>query len=210
MRTRRLLTVLALVATTVPLWVEPAGATISTTRTPSRTTTTTTRVSAVCSVTPPFTEPRTQDYTIVVTVPKRVSPGGAAAIHVTVDYPVSPSATAGAVSVAAHQSDMTAQQFIAVGGGSPNIDGSASFPATAPVGTDIVWEVQYFGQTAIFGASSVSEVCRPTTAVTVPNTRIDRRILARFPALARLAERACHDPQSHFRAFGFLCALRAG
>jgi hypothetical protein len=104
----------------------------------------------------------------------------------------------------------TAQQFIAVGAGSPNIDGSASFPVTGPVGSEIVWEVQYFGQTVVFGGSSVSEVCRPTTPVTVPNTRIERSFLSRFPALARLAEHICNNPRSHFRAFAFLCALRAG
>jgi hypothetical protein len=212
MRARRLLTALALVVTTVPLWVEPAGATISTTRTPTltTTTTTTTQVTAVCSVTPPFSEPRTQDYTIVVTVPKRVSPGGTAAIHATVDYPVQPSVTAGAVSVVAHQGDKTAQQFIAVGAGSANIDGSASFPVTGPAGSDIVWEIQYFGQAAQFGGTSVSEVCRPTTPVTVSNSRIERSFRSRFPALARLAEQICNNPRSHFRAFAFLCALRAG
>jgi hypothetical protein len=167
-------------------------------------------VTAVCSISPPFSEPRTQDYTIVVTVPKRVSPGGTADIHVTVDYPVQPSVDAGAVSVVAHQSDNTAQRFIAVGAGSPNIDGSVSFPVTGPAGSDIVWEVQYFGQTVNLGGSAVSEVCRPTTPVTTPNTRIERSFLSRFPALARLAERICNTPRSHWRAFAFLCALRAG
>ena len=212
MRTRRLLTVLAVVVAAVPLWVEPAGATISTTRTPPLlpTTTTTTRVTAVCSVTPPFSEPRTQDYTIVVTVPKRVPPRGTADIHVTVDYPVGPSVTAGAVSVVAHQGENTAQQFIAVAAGSPNIDGAASFPVTGPSGSAIVWEIQYFGQAAQFGGTSVSEVCRPTTPVTVPNTRIERSFLSRFPALARLVDHICRNPRSHFHTFAFLCALRAG
>src|SRR3954469_5985699 len=84
----------------------PAGAT-SRPAPPSPTVTTTTRVAAICTVQPPISPPRTQEYTVTVTVPRRVAPGSQAEIGVTVDYPVVATATAGAISVRVQQTGDT-------------------------------------------------------------------------------------------------------
>jgi hypothetical protein len=171
----------------------PAGA-ASRPAPPSATVTTTTRVVATCTVSPPFAPPRTQEYTVTVTVPRRVAPGSQAEIGVTVDYPVVVTATAGAISVRAQQTgDTGAQQFIVVPPGSPRLEGTATFPVTGSAGSDIVWTVEYWGQVVFFGGSSASETCRPTTPVSVPATRIESGTKLP-PALRHLLEHVCAKP----------------
>jgi hypothetical protein len=162
---------------------------------PAATVTTTTHVTATCTLQPPFEPPRTQDYTVTVTVPRRVAPGSQAAIGVVVDYPVATSGTStvGAVSVTAHQGDSTTQQFIAVPAGSPRIEGTATFPVIRDGGTEIEWTVEYWGQAAFLGGSSVSETCRPSTPIAVPATRIESGP-GPLAALRQLLAHVCSKP----------------
>ncbi|MGZ4736500.1 MAG: hypothetical protein ACXV8R_12895 [Acidimicrobiia bacterium] len=156
-------------AVAIPLFTAPAGAsTIGT----AATTTTTAAVTATCSQTPSPTPPSDRGFTVVVTVPTQVQEGATADIHASVSFEVAPQATAGAISVTTHQSGTDAQQLIGVGGGSPNIEGTAPFPVTGAAGTEIAWTIDFFGETLISGGSSVSLICRPTAPIVIPATKI--------------------------------------
>jgi hypothetical protein len=177
MRIARVLAATALVLG-VGIVADPAGAApASTSRAlpaPNRVTTTT-HVVATCTPQPPFEPPRTQEYTVRVTVPRHVAPGGQATIGVTVDYPVSAQSTAGSISVRAQQpGDTGIQQFIFVAPGSARLEGTATFPVTAPAGSQIQWTVESWGQGVVFDGHAAGETCRPNTPISVPATRIQR------------------------------------
>lgn len=203
MRIARVLAATALLLGT-GLVAAPAGASARSAPS-SATLTTTTRVVATCDATPPLSPPRTQEYTVTVTVPRRVAPGSQAEIGVTVDYPVVAQATAGAVSVTASQSDGRAQQFIFVPPGSPRLEGTATFPVTGVAGSEIQWTVESWGQGVILGGSSASETCRPNAPIPVPATRIDRGS-GPVQALRHLLDHLCAKP-SPPRPLAVLCRL---
>jgi hypothetical protein len=175
MRVAKLTTVLLALAVAVGAPAAPGFAVTSSGGDSPPTTTQSARVTAQCVVSPAVLNPRFQDYTVVVTVPTRVAPGTNAEIHVSVDYPVQPTADAGAISVVAHQGDAATQQFIVSPPGSPTIDGTASFPVTGAAGSTIEWEIVLWGSEGTFGATQVSDICSPTTPIDVPSTRIGAR-----------------------------------
>jgi hypothetical protein len=190
MRIARVLAATALLLGTGIVATPAAGATTRVAP-PSATVTTTTRVVATCTPQPPFEPPRTQEYTVRVTVPRRVAPGSQATIGVAVDYPVSAQSTAGTISVRARQSgDTGLQQFIVVAPGSSRLEGTATFPVTGAVGSDIAWTVESWGQGIVFDGHAAGETCRPNTPITVPATRIQRESPF-LHALRQLLEHVC-------------------
>jgi hypothetical protein len=171
------------------------------------TVTTTTKVVAVCQVTPPLDPPRTQEYTVTVTAPRRVAPGSQATIEVSVDYPIPAHAQFGDISVRAQQTgDTGVQQFIYdPSPGAPRVEGTATFPVTGPAGSEIAWTVDSWAQGAFFGGSAAGEICTPTTPISVPATRIGSGF-ALPPALRHLLEHVCAKP-SLPRPLAVLCRL---
>jgi hypothetical protein len=189
----------------VGLVADPAGAG-SSSAPPSATVTTTTRVVATCTSQPPFEAPRTEEYTVTVTVPRRVEPGSQAGIHVTVDYPVDPQSTAGSILVGEQQTDSTQKQFIFVAPGSPRLDGAATFPVTGAAGSEIAWTVEQWAQGTLFDGHSAGEICKPNTPIPVPATRIAEAGSGPLQALRHLLAHVCAKP-SIPRPLAVLCRL---
>jgi hypothetical protein len=108
----------------------------------------------------------------MVTTPRKVSRGTAAAVSASVDYQVSTVAQVGGIAIGALQSGIHTQHFITVGSGAGTIAGSTEVPVTERAGRRIAWSLDYFGQSYSDGGFTIADTCVPIEPVPLPTSRV--------------------------------------